>query len=247
VDINIGTNMSTMREREAASEAEADAAEVEEARIAEELKLAEEVVEEARIAEELKLAEAANDDARESIDLMVWALDLEKMTRKEVRITIKKMIFEFRSRAADFVTGTMSREEFEKLAHSEAVNIASSFANSSNMAFFLGTIGSVLLVESGVGFFQTNMQYYRGYFSFLWDFWHVSVLTLIKDDEMAKIQEYIISIFSTACMKLLIDAELTGDRDILAQAVGILGLQFCDLASKVNDVETPFICSTYYL
>jgi hypothetical protein len=220
---------------------------VEEARIAEDLKLAEEVVEEARIAEELKLAEAANDDARESIDLMVWALDLGEKTAKEIRITIKKMISEFRSLAADLVTGTMSREEFEKFAHTEAVTIANTFANSNNMAFFLGTIGSVLLVESGVGFFHTSMQYYRGYFSFLWETWHVSVLNLIEDDEMAKIQEYIISIFSTACMKLLIDAELTGDRDILAQAVGILGLQFCDLASKVNDVETPYICNTYYL
>jgi hypothetical protein len=56
------------------------------------LKLVEEVVEEARIAEELKLAEAANDDARESIDLMVWALDLGEKTAKMIRITIKKMI-----------------------------------------------------------------------------------------------------------------------------------------------------------
>jgi len=115
------------------------------------------------------------------------------------------------------------------------------------MAFFFGTIGSVLLVKYGVDFFHTSMQYYRGYFSFLWEKWHVSALNLIDNDEMVKIQEYIISIFTIACVKLLIDAESTGDNDKLAQAVGILGLQFCDLASKVNDVDTPFICNAYYM
>jgi len=69
-----------------------------------------------------------------------------------------------------------------------------------------------------------------------------SALNFIGDDETAKLREYIISIFATACMKLLIDAESTGDTDILAQAAGI-----CDLASKVNDVETPSICNTNYL
>ena len=199
----------------------------------------------------------SNKPPRSKLDVLSgdnWMKDLKSGldTKATGEMVISIATF-LRQLIEDFVNGTMSREDFVDCVQSEAVQIlhdTSSFANFSNMAFFLHTIGLAFIGESEAilgprltSFFNRFMQYHSMHFSILKEVLRTAGANSIHNGngttlvDTAFIRVTISNILSSACSKLFMNADSSGVRLLLADAVGILGLEFCNLASKVI-VET---------